>query len=241
MAKLGRPGLPVEQRRRVWELWKSGQGFSAISREVGIPAGSVYSVLKPRGGVYFPKPRPRGDALTLAEREEISRGLAAGLSLRAIASGLGRAPSMVSREVERNGGNRRYRAIDADDRAIRRRVRPQKLKLQKNPVLRNYVRVRLENHWSPEQIAGRLKRDYPTNTRVHVSHEAIYHAVYTNSTRGIFPGKIHTCLRRAQPLRHGKHYTTRGTWRSQIKGAVPLSERPVEAETRKVLGHWKGT
>ena len=240
MAKIGRPGLPDEERRRVWELWKSGEGFSAISRQVGIPPGSVFSILRPRGGVYFPKPCPRKDALTLAEREEISRGLVAGLSLRAIVTGLGRASSTVSREVKRNGGDKRYRAVDADDRATGCRARPQRLKLQKNPVLRNYVRVRLEKYWSPEQIAGRLKRDYPTNTRMHISHEAIYHAVYTNSTRKTFPGKVHTCLRRAQPLRHGKHYTTRGVWRSQIKEAAPLSKRPAEAETREVLGHWEG-
>ena len=98
VAKLGRPGLPDSERRRVWELWKGGQGFSAISREVGVPPGSVFSILKPRGGIYFPCPRPRKSALTLAEREEISRGLAAGMSLRKIAERLGRAPFTVSRE-----------------------------------------------------------------------------------------------------------------------------------------------
>ena len=240
VAKLGRPGLPDSERRRVWELWKGGQGFSAISREVGVPPGSVFSILKPRGGIYFPCPRPRKSALTLAEREEISRGLAAGMSLRKIAEGLGRAPSTVSREVSRNGGLKSYRAVDSHDRATRLRARPQRLKLQKNPVLRNYVGARLARYWSPEQIAGRLRRDYPNNTRMHISHEAIYHAVYTNSTRNTFSGKVHTCLRRGQPLRHGQSYTTRGTWRSQIKGARPLPERPTEAEDRTVLGHWEG-
>lgn len=240
MAKIGRPGLPESERRRVWELWKSGRGFSAISREVGVPAGSVLSILKPRGGIYFREPQARSDALTLAEREEISRGLAAGKTIRTIAADLGRAPSTVSREVNRNKGRDGYRAVDADDRATRRRARPQRLRLQKNPPLCNYVASRLKRCWSPEQIAGRLRRDYPGNPRMHISHEAIYHAVYTNSSRHTLPEKIHHRLRRRQPIRHGKHYTTHGTWRSQIKGARPIGDRPAEAESRSVVGHWEG-
>lgn len=240
MAKIGRPGLPESERRRVWDLWKAGQGFSAISREVGVPAGSVLSILKPRGGVYFPQPHPRLDALTLLEREEISRGLAAGTSIRTIASRLHRAPSTISREINRNKGRRAYRAVDANDRATRRRARPQRLRLQKNPPLCKYVASRLKRRWSPEQIAGRLRRDYPGNPRMHISHEAIYHAVYTNSSRHTLPEKIHHRLRRHQPIRHGKHYTTHGTWRSQIKGARPIGERPAEAESRTVVGHWEG-
>lgn len=240
MAKIGRPGLPESERRRVWELWKSGRGFSAISREVGVPAGSVLSILKPRGGIYFPEPQARSDALTLAEREVISRGLAAGKSIRTIAAVVGRAPSTVSREVGRNKGRDSYRAVDADDRATRRRARPQRLRLQKNPRLCNYVASRLKRRWSPEQIAGRLRREYPDNPRMHISHEAIYHAVYTNSSRRTLPEKIHRRLRRHQPIRHGKHYTTHGTWRSRIKGARPIGERPDEAESRTVVGHWEG-
>lgn len=240
MAKIGRPGLPVAERRRVWELWKQGNSFSQISREVGVPPGSVYSILLPRGGIYFPEPKPKDSSLTLAEREEVSRGLAAGLSARRIASDLGRAPSTITREINRNRGREKYRATDAHDRAERRRARPQKLKLEKNPVLGNYVTARLKRCWSPEEIAGRLHRDYPNNPRMHISHEGIYRSVFLNATRQVLPHGVHHQLRRGRPLRHGKHYTTRGQWRSQIKNATPIAERPAEAEDRKTAGHWEG-
>lgn len=240
MAKIGRPGLPEAERRRVWDLWKQGHSFSEISRAVGVPPGSVFSILKPRGGIYFPEPERRPGALDLAEREEISRGVAAGESLRHIAAGLGRPASTVSREINRNNGRDKYRAIDADDRAFRRAKRPQRLKLQKNPVLGNYVATRLEKCWSPEQIAGRLRRNYPANPRMHISHESIYRCVYLNAVRKTLPHRIHQRLRRGRPLRHGKHYSTRGQWRSQIKNARPISDRPAAAEHRRQPGHWEG-
>lgn len=141
MAKIGRPGLPETERRRVWELWKQGKSFSDISEAVGVAPGSVFSIPRPRGGIWFPEPTPPPGALSLAEREEISRGLAADESSRTIAAQLGRAPSTISREVAKNKGSKRYRAIDANDRATRNRARPQRLKLQKNPVFTNYVSV----------------------------------------------------------------------------------------------------
>lgn len=240
MAKIGRPGLPTQERRRVWELWKTGKSFSEISRQVGVPPGSVYSILLPRGGFYFPEPKTPSAALSHAEREEISRGIAAERSARSIAADLGRAPSTVTREIARNKGRAKYRAVDANDRAQRNRARPQRLKLQKNPVLANYVGARLNLDWSPEEIAGRLDRDYPDNPRMHISAESIYHAVFLNVTRNVFASGIHHHLRRGRPLRHGKHYTTRGQWRSQIKDAKPISDRPEEAEDRCVPGHVEG-
>jgi len=240
MAKIGRPGLPEAERRRVWQLWKQGHSFTGISETVGVPPGSVFSILRPRGGIWFPEPTPPPGALSLAEREEISRGLAADQSIRTIAAQLGRAPSTISREIAKNKGPKRYRAIDAHDRATRKRSRPQRLKLQKNPVLTNYVSARLQRYWSPEQIAGRLRLDYPSNTRMHISHEAIYRTVYMHKVRKILPHNIHRCLRRNRPLRHGKHYSTRGQWRSQIKNARSIHDRPAEAEDRTVLGHWEG-
>lgn len=134
MAKIGRPGLPETQRRRVWELWKQGHSFTEISETVDRPPGSVFSILRPRGGIWFPEPTPPPTALRLAEREEISRGLAADKSLRTMAAELGRAPSTISREITKNKGTKQYRAIDAHDRATRNRARPQRLKLQKTPV-----------------------------------------------------------------------------------------------------------
>ncbi|WP_350269423.1 IS30 family transposase [Brevibacterium sp. CBA3109] len=240
MAKIGRPGLPEEERRRVWELWKDGHSFSHISRSVKVPPGSVFSILKPRGGIYYPTPRPGTASLTLAEREEISRGIAAGTSIRRIALALDRAPSTISREITRNKGVNSYRAVDANDRAQRRRGRPQRLKLQRNPALCNYVSKRLKHWWSPEQIAGRLDRDYPENRRMHISAEAIYRGVYLNSGRKALPHNIHHNLRRHRPIRHGKHYTTRGQWRSQIKNARSIDDRPEAAKDRSEIGHWEG-
>lgn len=240
MAKIGRPGLPESERRRVWELWKQGISFSEISRQVGVPPGSVFSILKPRGGIYFPEPKPREGTLRLCEREDISRGIAAGDSVRRIASRLGRAASTVSREINRNKATKGYRAVDAHDRALRRARRPQRLKLQKNPVVRNYVATRLKEDWSPEQIAGRLLLDYPNNPRMHISHEAIYRAVYLNSGRKSLPHNIHHHLRRHRPLRHSRYYTTRGQWRSQIKNARPISDRPAAADQRAECGHFEG-
>lgn len=240
MAKIGRPGLPESERRRVWELWKSGRSFSSISREVGVPPGSVFSILKPRGGIYYPPPHAKANSLTFTEREEISRGIAAGRGVRSIAASVSRSPATISREINRNKGRKKYRAVDADDRATRRRERPQKLKLQKNPVLRGYVSAGLARCWSPEQIAGRLRRDYPAGSAMQISHEAVYRAVYLNSVRDVLPHQIHHRLRRHQPIRHGTHYTTRGRWRSQIKNARPISERPREATDRTVIGHAEG-
>lgn len=240
MAKIGRPGLPESERRRVWELWKAGRSFSSISHEVGVPPGSIFSILKPRGGIYYPQPHARASSLTFTEREEISRGIAAGWSIRSIAASVSRSPATVSREINRNKGRKKYRALDADDRATRRRARPQKLKLQKNPVLRGYVSARLARCWSPEQIAGRLRRDYPAGSRMQISHEAVYRAVYLNSIRDVLPHQIHHQLRRHHPIRHGKHYTTRGRWRSQIKNARPIGERPHEANNRTTIGHVEG-
>lgn len=240
MAKLGRPGLPETERRRVWELWKQGHSFSQIAETVGVPPGSVFSILRPRGGIWFPKPTPPPGALSLAEREEISRGLAADKSIRTIARQLGRAPSTISREIAKNKGPKRYRAIDAHDRATRNRARPQRLKLQQTPVLTNYVAARLQRFWSPEQISGRLRLDYPTNSRMQISHEAIYRTVYLHKVRKILPHNIHRYLRRNRPIRHGKHYSTRGQWRSQIKNARSIHDRPAEAENRTILGHWEG-
>lgn len=240
MGKIGRPGLADGPRLRVWELWKQGISYSEISRIIGVPPGSVFSILKPRGGIYFPPPEARPGSLSLAEREEVSRGIAAEESVRAIATKLGRAPSTISREINNNGGRGKYRAMAAEHRAIRRRRRPQKLKLEGNPVLRNYVRTRLKKFWSPEQIAGRLKRDYPNNQRMWISHEAIYRSVYLNSARKVLPARIHQCLRRRRPLRHGQHHTVSGQWRSQIKDARPIADRPAQAEERSEVGHWEG-
>lgn len=224
----------------MWELWKQGVSYSEISRVVGVAPGSVFSILKPRGGIYFPEPKAPAGALSLAEREEISRGIARGESFRSIATRLHRAPSTISREVRNNGGRRKYRALAADHRATRRRRRPQALKLESHPGLRDYVQVRLKKFWSPEQIAGRLRREFPDERGMWISHEAIYRSVYLNSTRQVFSARIHQHLRRRRPLRHGRSHSTSGQWRSQIKHARSITERPCEADDRSEIGHWEG-
>ena len=239
MATIGRPGLPKDQRQKVWDLWKTGSSLSEISREVGSPPGSIFSILLPRGGIYLPAQKHRPGSLTLAEREEISRGISAGMSCRAIARMLNRSASTISREINRNKGRQAYRAIDADDRSWRRARRPQRCTLAKNPVLRGYVAARLREDWSPEQIAGRLKITYSPTSRMQISHESIYKSLFIQS-RGVLPKALQKRLRSHRPIRKARSNTTSGQWRSQIKDAVPISQRPAEGDDRAQIGHWEG-
>jgi len=238
MAKIGRPGLPSEKRQQVWEMWRAGSSLSEISRTLGSPPGSIYSILLPYGGFYQPAQRRRPGTLSVAEREEISRGLARGESFRAIARRLGRAPSTISREVTKNKGVRRYRAVDADDRAWRRARRPKPCKLVLHPALRDYVAARLWEDWSPEQIAATLRR-LPIECGSRVSAETIYKSLFIQS-RGVLPKELQKHLRSGRPMRRNVHNSVTGQWRSQIKDAVPISRRPAEAAGRDVAGHWEG-
>ena len=165
-------------------MWKAGASISEISRTVGSPPGSIFSILLPYGGFYQAPQRRREGTLTLSEREEISRGLVAGDSYRLIGRRLGRSTSTISREVAKNKGIRRYRAVDADDRAWRRARRPKKCKFARNPVLCGYVAVRLQEDWAPEQIAGALSKKHPAGSRMRVSHETIYKTLFIQS-RGV--------------------------------------------------------
>lgn len=239
MAKMGRPGMADEDRATLWRLWSEGSSFSEISRAIGHPPGSIYTVVKQTGG-YVPPVRKRRDChLRAAEREEISRGLARGDSIRAIARELGRAPSTISREIARNKGRRKYRAIDADDRAWRRARRPKLCLLACRPALRDYVADRLAADWSPEQIAGVLANEHPVGEGVTVSHETIYKSLFVQS-RGVLAKELQKHLRTRRPTRRNVHNTVTGQWRSQIKDAVSISERPAEVEDRAVPGHWEG-
>jgi len=239
VAKIGRPGLPSDRRQQVWELWKTGASISEIARTVGAAPGSIFSILLPFGGYYQAPQRRRPGTLTLAEREEISRGLAAGESLRSIGRRLGRPASTISREIARNKGANRYRAIAADDRAWRRARRPQKCKLARNPVLRGYVAARLREDWSPEQIAGTLRKRHPAGSRMRVSHETIYKSLFIQS-RGVLAKELQKHLRSGRAIRRSVHNNVTGQWRSQIKDAVSISQRPAEIEDRAIPGHWEG-
>lgn len=237
MAKIGRPGLPDAERQRVWDLWKEGYGYSEISEQVGSPPGSIFSILLPKGGIYQPPAKRRAGTLTLAEREEISRGLSAGDSLRAIGRRLGRPASTISREIARNKGRAHYRAVEADDRSWRRASRPQTCKLANNPVLCSYVADCLAEDWSPEQIAGRLAKHHPASARV--SHECIYQSLYIRS-RGVLDKHLQQHLRTGRPMRRSRYHSGTGKWSSKIIEATPIDQRPAEANERRRPGHFEG-
>jgi Helix-turn-helix domain len=174
LAKLGRPGLSAARKKELWDRWKAGESISDIARALEKPPGSIHGVLKATGGIAPPQRRRSRWALTLTEREEISRGLAAGDSMRAIALRLGRPASSVSREVGRNGGRRHYRALKADERAWERARRPKRCLFAENDRLGDVVAKKLKEDWSPQQIAGWLARRYPDDEVMRVSHETIY-------------------------------------------------------------------
>ncbi len=240
MARLGRPGgLSTAGKKEMWERWKAGESVSDISRALKKPPGSIHGMLRATGGIAPPERRRACWALTLAEREEISRGLAAGDSMRAIASRLGRTASTVSREVGRNGGREDYRAAMAEERAWRRARRPKRYLLAKNDSLCDVVAKKLEEDWSPEQISGWLKTRYRDNGAMHISHETIYRTLFVQA-RGVLKKELLAHLRSGRMMRRGRHATTRGQPRGQIKEAVSIRERPPEAEDRAVPGHWEG-
>ena len=168
----------------VWDRWESGESLNSIARGLERGHSAVQGMLSRTGGVR-PAPKQRSRlALTLAEREEISRGIAAGHSMRAIAAQLGRAPSTISREINRNGGRRRYRANQADEAAWQRAHRPKTCKLAKNPAAARLVAGKLMKRWSPRQIAGWLKRTFPDDESFQVSHETIYLTLYIQAPAG---------------------------------------------------------
>ena len=223
----------------VWDRWENGESLNAIARSLERGHSAVQGMLSRTGGIR-PAPKRRSRlALSLAEREEISRGLAAGHSMRMIASQLGRAPSTVSREVSRNGGRRRYRANQADEAAWQRAHRPKTCKLAQNPALARIVAGKLMDRWSPRQIAGWLKRSYPDDESFQVSRETIYLTLYIQA-RGALKKELIKYLRRSRVMRRSRHHTQKTSNHGRITDAVSISERPPEAEDRAVPGHWEG-
>jgi IS30 family transposase len=240
VARLGRPGgLSEARKKELWERWKAGESISDISRALKKPPGSIHGMLKATGGIAPLRRRRPCWALTLAEREEISRGLASGDSMRAIAARLGRATSTVSREVQRNGGRGCYRAAKADERSWQRARRPKRCLLSVNDRLRELVAEKLKEDWSPQQISGWLKRRYPDDEAMRVSHETIYRTLFVQA-RGALKRELLAHLRSGRMMRKGRHASTAGQQRGQIKDAVSIRERPPEAGDRAVPGHWEG-
>ena len=237
--KYKRVGFTAAQSAELWDRWQKGEGLTSIGRALGKPSSCIFNHIRPSGGIR-PRPGPRSRlALTLAEREEISRGLVAERSFRSIASALGRAPSTVSREVNRNGGNRRYRAVVADKRAWKEVLRPKTCKLAMHPRLRQTVERKLKHSWAPEQIAGWLKRTYPDDEAYHVSHETIYRSLFVQA-RGVLKKELIEHLRSQRPIRRSRHATAKGDSRGQIPDMVSIRERPAGVEDRAVPGHWEG-
>ena len=222
----------------MWERWQKGDSLHEIARLFARHHSSIRGILERSGGIRPPKRRRSRRSLSLAEREEISRGIAAGRSLRSIAARLGRAPSTVSRELTRNGGIRRYRAHAADEAAWDRALRPKVCKLAVNRQLARQVAGQLKLQWSPWQIAGWLKAHYRDESR-RVSHETIYKTLFIQA-RGALKQELVAHLRRSRTMRRSRHHTQKHGSHGQITDAVSIRERPAEAEDRAVPGHWEG-
>jgi IS30 family transposase len=227
------------QKALMWERWQKGESLQQIAQLFDRTHSSVQGILVRTGGIR-PAPRHRSTlALTLTEREEVSRALAAGHSIRSIASQLGRAPSTISREIQRNGGQQCYRASHADQAAWDRARRPKTCKLVKNRRLARVVAGKLQSQWSPEQIAGWLKRTYPDDETHQVSHETIYRSLFIQA-RGALKNELLQHLRRTRAMRRSRHHTQKTANHGRIVDAVSISERPAATEDRALPGHWEG-
>jgi len=227
------------EKTLMWNRWQKGDSTRAIARLLDRGHSSVQGVLGKTGGIRPPEKKRSRLALTISEREEISRGIVAGQSFRAIAASLDRAASTVSREVNRSGGRRDYRANQADQAAWQRAHRPKRCKLVQNRALAGIVAKKLQLNWAPEQIAGWLKRTYADDENYRVSHETIYRSLYIQA-RGALKKELLQHLRRKRAMRRSRHHTQKTDDHGRITDAVSISERPASVEDRAVPGHWEG-
>jgi len=228
-----------QQKAEMWDRWQRGESLSSIGRLFARESSSVFGILSPTGGIR-PKPRKRSClALTLSEREEISRGLVSGNSMREIATELNRSPSTISREINRNGGYDNYRATEAEQSAWDRAHRPKKCKLACFPMLKHMVAIKLKRHWSPKQISGWLKRSYPKQENKQVSHETIYRSLFIQA-RGVLKKELQLYLRSQRAIRRSKKHNLKKIGLGKITNAVSIRERPASVEDRAVPGHWEG-
>src|SRR5207344_3215036 len=227
------------QRALMWDRWQKGESLQKIALLFDRNHSSIQGILAKTGGIR-PAQRCRSRlALTLAEREEISRAVVAGHSIRSMATSLDRAPSTISREIKRNGGPRSYRASQADQAAWDRARRPKTCKLAECRRLAYVVAEKLRRQWSPEQIAGWLKHTYPDDASCQVSHETIYRSLFIQS-RGALKKELLEHLRRSRAMRRSRHHTQKTDDHGRITGTVSISERPATVEDRAVPGHWEG-
>ena len=239
MIQRKRSRLSPREKTDIWRRWKCGQSLHEIGRAHGRPHPTIRKLLLPSGGIP-PIPRRRSRlVLTLAEREDISRGLASGSRLREIARRLDRAASTVSREISRNGGRPAYRAHTADDHAWDSTLRPKQCLLAVSDKLRNIVASKLILNWSPEQISGWLKIQFPDDASMRVSHETIYRSLFIQA-RGVLKKELMDHLRSKRRMRRSRHATVSGKARGQMVDAISIRERPAEVEDRAVPGLWEG-
>ena len=228
-----------KQKAEIWDRWQRGESMSSIGRLFDRNSSSIYPLLARTGGIRPPERRRSRLAMTLAEREEISRGLKAKLSFRSIARQLRRAPSTISREVRRNGGRRVYRAASADLAAWDRAKRPKPCKLAGQPQLCQTIAEKLVRKWSPQQIAGWLKREHPNDEGARVSHETIYRSLFIQA-RGVLKKELLAHLRATRAIRRSRHASLKRDGLGQIKDAISIRERPAAVEDRAIPGHWEG-
>jgi len=239
MTRARRGKLSVAQRAELWSRWKAGQSLNEIGRALDKDHVVIQFLLARHGGIA-PAARQRSvRTLTLAEREDISRGIAGGSSLRQIAKGLQRAVSTVSREVARHGGRPQYRASEADHQAWESALRPKTCWLANHEQLRTMVASKLLLDWSPEQISGWLKSQYPNDASLRVSHETIYRSLFIQA-RGVLKQELVKHLRSQRRIRRSRHSSIHGHCQGRIVDAISIRERPAEVEDRAVPGHWEG-
>lgn len=227
------------QKAVMWEHWKRGDSLQQIAQLFDRSHSSIQRILAETGGIRPAERRRSRLALTLAEREEISRGVVLGRSIRSIATQIGRVPSTVSREIQRNGGSDFYRASLADQAAWDRACRPKVCKLVEYRAVANIVASKLQLQWSPEQISGWLKRTYPDDKSFHVSHETIYRSLYIQA-RGALKKELLEHLRRTRMMRRSRHHTQKTSNHGRISDTISISERPASIEDRAIPGHWEG-
>ncbi len=229
-----------EMKSHIWDRYKAGDSVWSIARSFDRYSSSIHGYLSRNGGIRPPeRKRAQRCLLSLSEREEISRGLVAGSSIRTISADLGRSPSTISREVNRNGGPHAYRAILADHNAWDRALRPKPCKLVLNRRLCRRVEVKLKRKWSPQQIAGWLKHEHPGDVWNQVSHETIYRSLFIQA-RGALKKELQQYLRSKRHIRRSRASTLKDDGLGGIPGAVSIRERPAEIEDRAVPGHWEG-
>ena len=227
------------EKSEMWDRWQQGESLNAIARAFETSHSAIAKNFARFGGFRPPDRQRSRLALTLSQREEISRGIVSGLSLRSIARQLERAPSTISREINRNGGLKRYRANHADEAAWDRAHRPKPCKLAENLQLRCIIASKLQCHWSPDQIAGWLKKAYAGNEKLQVSHETIYRSLFIQA-RGVLKRELLQHLRTRRVMRYPQKTSLKGQGKGQIADAVSIRERPASVEDRAVPGHWEG-